>query len=105
MWENQILFYPIIAFYYFPHSFTSHIKDAKSTCQNGCKASLNIGENMMTKIRQCLSEFHDNPYFNLFPSDDEQNINSTMTYVELVGDFVQCVVRFYYLPSYHFYCL
>merc|ERR550539_1228783 len=31
-------------------------KEAKTTCQHGCQASLNIGENMMTKIRQCLSE-------------------------------------------------
>merc|ERR1712080_443744 len=66
-------------------------KEAKTTCQHGCQASLNIGENMMTKIRQCLSEFHDNPFFNLFPSDDEQFINSSLRYVELAGDFVQCV--------------
>ena len=78
----------------------SYTKEAKSTCQHGCKASLNIGENMMTKIRHCLSDFHDNPFFNLFPSDEEQNINSSMSYVELAGDFVQCVVRFYNLPGF-----
>ena len=53
---------------------------------------MSIGENIIKKIRRCLAEFKDSQIFHPFSSEYETVSSSNATYVEVVGEFIECLV-------------